>query len=261
MPRRKVMAPSAPPTGFVLAMIMMMMMSDAMFVQMSMLISVIGLPWRLRSWFRLTQFLLETPFDARVFLVGFDLLDFERDAEPLRKIAFGDRVIAGFGRAAVEVLVIPEVWGRDYGARLPIDLHRVVGLLEAVLAREREAAAVERENDRFVGVTMAELVCADLEFGHVWFENRVARHLPKHTRVAAAALFPYHHFGVANVAHEIGLVPTLAHPRGLGEVIWLIVIAIGEIEVEVIDQFQAAEHLQHKRKRRDGEQPRRMRRI
>src|SRR5262245_37534910 len=238
---------------------MMVVMRDAALVQSRVRLVIIFTPRRCRRLHFALGF--EAPFDARVFPVGFDLFDFERDAQPLGEIAFGDRVIARFRAAGVEVLVIPEVWGRDDGACLPINLHRIVRLLEAVLAREREAAAVERENDRFVRVTMAELVSADLELGHMWFENRIARHLPKHTGVARAALFPQYDFGRANVFDEIGFVPTLAHAFGLAEVVGLLAVAIREIEVELVDQLQAAEDLQHERKRRHREQPRRMRRV
>src|SRR5262249_61749378 len=121
---------------------MLMAMSDAMFAHPRMLLFIFRLPRRRRCLLRLAQFPLEAAFDARVFLVGFDLFDFEWDTEPLRKIAFGDRVIASFGCAAVEVLVIPEVWRRDCGARLPINLHRLVRLFWAVLSPGREPPAL-----------------------------------------------------------------------------------------------------------------------
>ena len=55
---------------------------------------------------------LEVLLDIGVFLRSLDLIDFERDAQPLRKIAFGDREIPGARVARVEMLVIPVKWRR-----------------------------------------------------------------------------------------------------------------------------------------------------
>jgi hypothetical protein len=92
--------------------VMVVMMRDATLVQSRVRRFIIMIMARRRGRIRFAL-RLKAPLDARVFPIGFDLFDFERDAQPLRKVAFGDRVIARFRAAGVEVLVIPEKRRRD----------------------------------------------------------------------------------------------------------------------------------------------------
>src|SRR5437016_9141653 len=102
---------------------------------------------------------------------------------------------------------------------------------------------------------MPKFVTANFELGHVWFQNRVARHVPEDARVFAAALQPRNDFGGANVFHKIRFVPTLAHALSLSEIVRYAVVAICELKVEIIHQTEIAEYLEHERKARDRQQP------
>src|SRR6266536_1965593 len=108
-------------------------------------------------------------------------------------------------------------------------------------------------------MTMAQLVAAYFKFRHVRFENRVARHVPENAGVLATSLQPRHDFGGANVFDEVCFVPTLAYPLSFGEVVRRATVAIGELKVEIVDQTQIAEHLEHKRKGSNCQQSSRLR--
>src|SRR5437016_2844787 len=142
---------------------------------------------------RLVSLAVEALLNVRIFLIHFDLLYLQWNAEPLRKIAFGNGEITRARIAGIEMLVIPEVWRRDDGSRFPFELHGA-GALQMLLAEQREALAVEREDDGFVRVPVPELVRSNRKIGHVRLENGVAGHFPEHAGVARAALFPRDYF-------------------------------------------------------------------
>src|SRR5439155_15213580 len=105
-------------------------------------------------------------------------------------------------------------------------------------------------------MAMPKFVTANFELGHVWFQNRVARHVPEDARVFAAALQPRNDFRGANVFHKIRFVPTLAHALSLSEIVRCAVVAIRELKVKIIHQTKIAEYLEHERKARDRQQSR-----
>src|SRR2546430_3504720 len=101
-------------------------------------------------------------------------------------------------------------------------------------------------------MAMPKFVAANFKLRHVRLENGVARHVPKDAGVFAAALQPRHHLRRANVFYEISFVPTLAHALGFCEVVRRAAITISELKIEIVDQAQIAEDLQHERKTRNG---------
>ena len=54
------------------------------------------------------QFVVEQPTDRGIFLFLFDLFNFERNAEALRKISFRDGKVSSRCHTDVEVLLKPE---------------------------------------------------------------------------------------------------------------------------------------------------------
>ena len=74
----------------------------------------------------LLQFGVEQPTDRGIFLFLFDLFNFERNAEALRKISFRDGKVSSRCHTDVEVLVKPEERRGNERARLPIHLHGFV---------------------------------------------------------------------------------------------------------------------------------------
>src|SRR6266571_301254 len=180
----------------------------AIIVEIVTMMMVISTHWLGRPA-RFLQLPLEHFLDSRVLLIGFDLLDLKGNSQALREIALGHGEVARFRVAGVEVLMEPKVRRRYERPGFPINLHRI--RLEIVLAGERKALAVESENDRFVRMTVTELVTANLELRHVRLKNRIAGHLPEDACILAAALGPRHNFRSANVANEVRLVPSLAH--------------------------------------------------
>src|SRR5438128_4495476 len=83
----------------------------------------------------LLQFLLKQLPDRRVLLVFFDLLDVERNSQPFREVAFGDRKVSSSRLTGIEMLVIPEKGGRHDRACLPIHLYRF-GVLQSTLSSQ-----------------------------------------------------------------------------------------------------------------------------
>src|SRR5262249_1216608 len=72
---------------------------------------------------RFLQLRFEHASNRRVFLLLFDLFDFERDPETLGKVSFSDGEISSNGGAGVEVLMEPEVRRRYDRTGLPIHFH------------------------------------------------------------------------------------------------------------------------------------------
>src|SRR5258705_9887703 len=101
---------------------------------------------------------------------------------------------------------------------------------------------------------MAEFVAASFKLRHVGFKDCISRHIPKDTGVLTATLRPRHYFRCANVFDEIRFVPALSDPHRLCEIVRLVVVAIRQIKIEMVDESQIAEHLQHEREAGDCEQ-------
>src|SRR5262245_8418099 len=74
----------------------------------------------------LLQFGVEQSTDRGIFLFLFDLFNFERNAEALRKTSFRDGKVPSRCHTDVEVLVKPEEPRGNDRARLPIHLHGFV---------------------------------------------------------------------------------------------------------------------------------------
>jgi len=117
----------------VIMMVIMVVVVIIMIVIMMMLVIVLFLMTTAAAG--LLQFLVEQFLDRGIFTVRFDLFNFERNAEPFRKISFRDREVSRRSESGVEVLMKPEEWWRNHRPLLPVHFHRFV-VFEVVLACE-----------------------------------------------------------------------------------------------------------------------------
>src|SRR5690242_6993554 len=168
----------------VVVMLVIMIMMVVMIVVM--VVIVIFQSTRLTGFL---QLLLVHFADRRIFLVFFDLFDVERNPKALRKVALGNSPVASHSRTSIEMLVVPEERRRNHGTGFPVQLDHFAAF-QAALPCQGKTFAVQSKDDRFVRMAMPKLVMTDFEFRDVRFENRVARHVPVHARIARSSLFP-----------------------------------------------------------------------